>query len=130
MTSILFVCLGNICRSPLAEGIARKIRTEKGLAISKVIDSYLKKDDAPQYTPNGDIFQLDYGNGLTVSMNKPGFRTGFNELVFTSPQPQSSEGGRRSRRRRYTKKIKQRSKRRVQKKRAATRAKRERKTRK
>ncbi len=22
--SILFVCLGNICRSPLAEGIARK----------------------------------------------------------------------------------------------------------
>ena len=33
MTSILFVCLGNICRSPLAEGIARKITTEKGLAI-------------------------------------------------------------------------------------------------
>ena len=23
--SILFVCLGNICRSPLAEGIARKV---------------------------------------------------------------------------------------------------------
>jgi len=100
------------------------------------LDLKLNKDDAPQYTPNGDIFQLAYGNGLTVSMNmnKPP-PDGFKKLdfTFTPPQsqpPQSSEGGRRSRRRRYTKKIKQRSKRRVQKKRAATRAKRERKTRK
>ena len=29
--SILFVCLGNICRSPLAEGIARAYVNEKGL---------------------------------------------------------------------------------------------------
>ena len=35
--AILFVCLGNICRSPLAEGIAKKIATEKGIEI--VIDS-------------------------------------------------------------------------------------------
>ncbi len=28
---ILFVCLGNICRSPLAEGILRKIVQQKGL---------------------------------------------------------------------------------------------------
>jgi len=97
------------------------------------LDLKLTKDNAPQYKPNGDIFQLAYDNGLTVSMNKPGFATGFKKLDFTfTPQPQSSasEGGRRSRRRRYTKKIKQRSKRRVQKKRAATRSKRERKTRK
>lgn len=33
MRSILFVCLGNICRSPLAEGIAREIIREQGLAI-------------------------------------------------------------------------------------------------
>ncbi len=31
--SLLFVCLGNICRSPLAEGIAKKMAVEKGLAI-------------------------------------------------------------------------------------------------
>ena len=31
MKKILFVCLGNICRSPLAEGIARKHAEEKGL---------------------------------------------------------------------------------------------------
>lgn len=37
MKSILFVCLGNICRSPLAEGIAKKIINEKNLNIE--IDS-------------------------------------------------------------------------------------------
>ncbi len=29
--NILFVCLGNICRSPMAEGILKKIYTEKGI---------------------------------------------------------------------------------------------------
>lgn len=31
--SILFVCLGNICRSPLAEGIAREIARKAGLSL-------------------------------------------------------------------------------------------------
>ncbi len=31
LNSILFVCLGNICRSPLAEGIAKKRLKEAGL---------------------------------------------------------------------------------------------------
>jgi len=33
MKSILFVCLGNICRSPLAEGIARKYINDNNLNI-------------------------------------------------------------------------------------------------
>lgn len=33
MKSIIFVCLGNICRSPLAEGIARNYIKEKNLDI-------------------------------------------------------------------------------------------------
>ena len=37
MKSVLFVCLGNICRSPIAEGIARQIAGERGLEIT--IDS-------------------------------------------------------------------------------------------
>ena len=37
--SILFVCLGNICRSPSAEGIFKKIIAEKGFENSFVIDS-------------------------------------------------------------------------------------------
>ncbi len=31
MPSLLFVCLGNICRSPAADGIARSLAAERGL---------------------------------------------------------------------------------------------------
>lgn len=37
--SILFVCLGNICRSPLAEGILRHLASENGRHQDFVIDS-------------------------------------------------------------------------------------------
>jgi len=33
MKRILFVCLGNICRSPIAEGVARKIISDRALDI-------------------------------------------------------------------------------------------------
>ena len=35
--AILFVCLGNICRSPMAEGAARMIAAERGMDV--VLDS-------------------------------------------------------------------------------------------
>lgn len=38
-TKILFVCLGNICRSPAAQGILQAIVDEKGLADQFYIDS-------------------------------------------------------------------------------------------
>jgi len=37
--SILFVCLGNICRSPLAEGVFKHLVTEKGLSDHFVVES-------------------------------------------------------------------------------------------
>jgi protein-tyrosine phosphatase len=39
MTSILFVCLGNICRSPLAEGVFRHLTRERGVAHLYHVDS-------------------------------------------------------------------------------------------
>lgn len=36
---VLFVCLGNICRSPMAEGVFRKLVTEAGYADRVRIDS-------------------------------------------------------------------------------------------
>jgi len=36
MKSIAFVCLGNICRSPIAEGCAKKLATENNLDIEIV----------------------------------------------------------------------------------------------
>lgn len=39
MTNVLFVCLGNICRSPMAEGLLKKRVAEEGLAEQFFIDS-------------------------------------------------------------------------------------------
>lgn len=36
---VLFVCLGNICRSPIAEGVLRALAVQKGLALALTIDS-------------------------------------------------------------------------------------------
>ncbi len=39
MIKILFVCMGNICRSPTAEGVLRKFAQQKGLDAHLSIDS-------------------------------------------------------------------------------------------
>jgi protein-tyrosine phosphatase len=39
VTSILFVCLGNICRSPLAEGVFKYLARERGVSAFYRIDS-------------------------------------------------------------------------------------------
>jgi len=39
MVRVLFVCLGNICRSPTAEGVFRKLVAEQGLAGYIEVDS-------------------------------------------------------------------------------------------
>ncbi len=36
---VLFVCLGNICRSPTAEGVTRRLVAERGLAGEIEVDS-------------------------------------------------------------------------------------------
>lgn len=38
-TSVLFVCMGNICRSPTAEGVFRKVVEDAGMADAIYIDS-------------------------------------------------------------------------------------------
>jgi protein-tyrosine phosphatase len=39
VTRVLFVCLGNICRSPTAEGVMRRLVRERGLEDEIEIDS-------------------------------------------------------------------------------------------
>lgn len=39
MINVLFVCLGNICRSPVAEGVFRQLVTENGLSDQLKCDS-------------------------------------------------------------------------------------------
>lgn len=39
VTRVLFVCMGNICRSPTAEGVFRHLVGQQGLAAKIIIDS-------------------------------------------------------------------------------------------
>lgn len=39
MTRVLFVCMGNICRSPTAEGVFRHLVEQQGLAGQIIVDS-------------------------------------------------------------------------------------------
>lgn len=66
--SILFVCLGNICRSPLAEGIARKIAKERGLDI--LIDSAGTSNYHIGEPPDSRSVAVAYQNGVDISMLK------------------------------------------------------------
>jgi len=64
--SILFVCLGNICRSPLAEGIARKLASQKGLALR--IDSCGTGDWHIGEAPCPDSIRVAKAHDLDISM--------------------------------------------------------------
>ena len=50
VTRILFVCLGNICRSPMAEGVFRRVAEEQGLI---------------------DRFEIDFGGSWRLA-HRPG----------------------------------------------------------
>lgn len=66
--SILFVCLGNICRSPLAEGIARKVAKERGLDI--LIDSAGTSNYHIGEPPDSRSIEIGRQNGVNISMLK------------------------------------------------------------
>lgn len=63
--SIIFVCLGNICRSPLAEGIAKKYIKEKNLNIK--IDSAGTGDWHIGEAPCPDSIKIGKINGVDIS---------------------------------------------------------------
>lgn len=64
MKSILFVCLGNICRSPLAEGIARKIADDYQLAVK--IDSAGTGHWHVGETPCENSVKVAHMNGVDI----------------------------------------------------------------
>lgn len=65
MNSIIFVCLGNICRSPIAEGIARKIAEQKNLNIN--IDSAGTGDWHVGEAPCNNSVKVAKQNGIDIS---------------------------------------------------------------
>lgn len=63
--SVLFVCLGNICRSPLAEGIFRRLAVEEGVEVD--IDSAGTGDWHLGHAPDPRAQAVAEKNGLDIT---------------------------------------------------------------
>ena len=68
--SILFVCLGNICRSPLAEGILRHLLSEEGRDQDFVIDSAGTGGWHIGSAPDSRAIAVAADNGIDISQLK------------------------------------------------------------
>jgi len=64
---VLFVCLGNICRSPLGEGIFRSLAEERGLDNSYVVDSCGTGDWHVGSRPHKDSIRVAKENGIDIT---------------------------------------------------------------
>jgi protein-tyrosine phosphatase len=65
MKSILFVCLGNICRSPIAEGVARKLIEVCGHEIT--VDSAGTGNWHVGETPCDNSVRVAHNHGVDIS---------------------------------------------------------------
>lgn len=70
MQSILFVCLGNICRSPLAEGIFRETVRNAGLDAQFHIDSAGTGSWHVGNPPDERSIEVAALNGVDISMQR------------------------------------------------------------
>lgn len=63
--SVLFICLGNICRSPLAEGVFRKLAAREGIAVE--IDSAGTGDWHLGHPPDARAQAVAVRNGVDIA---------------------------------------------------------------
>lgn len=63
---VLMVCLGNICRSPLAEGILKKLINEKNIP-EIIVDSCGTSDYHIGEQPDKRSIKVAHDNGLDIS---------------------------------------------------------------
>lgn len=73
MTRILFVCMGNLCRSPLAEAVARQLIAEAGLSSIIEVDSAGTHASHEGELPDPRAMAVAASHGYDVS----GIRTRF-----------------------------------------------------
>lgn len=67
MIKVLFVCLGNICRSPLGEGVFRHLVTEQGLGDRFLIDSAGTGNWHIGAPPHADSQRVARERGMDIS---------------------------------------------------------------
>lgn len=63
---VLFVCLGNICRSPLGEGVFRHLVTKKGLAHMFEINSCGTSDYHVGERPHAGSISIAKKHGISI----------------------------------------------------------------
>jgi protein-tyrosine phosphatase len=67
MVSVLFVCLGNICRSPMAHGVFRELVAERGLGGRVGFDSCGTSGYHRGEPPDRNQQQVARGHGFDIS---------------------------------------------------------------
>ncbi len=76
MVNILFVCLGNICRSPMAEAIMLKLVKDRGLQSDFMIDS-------------AGLISYHQGEGADPRMRNHAYRRGYRLTHISRPVRQT-----------------------------------------
>jgi protein-tyrosine phosphatase len=69
-TGVLFVCLGNICRSPLAEGVFRAELERRGLASAFLVDSCGTGGWHVGEGPDGRSVEVAARHGVDISRQR------------------------------------------------------------
>lgn len=64
---VLFCCMGNICRSPMAEGVLRRLVDEAGIGHRVVIDSAGTHADFPNSPPDPRAQRIMAERGMDIS---------------------------------------------------------------
>lgn len=67
INSILFVCLGNICRSPLAEGVFRTVWAERGQGRDLLLDSAATSGWEVGSAPDPRSIAIALRHGIDIS---------------------------------------------------------------
>ena len=67
MTNVLFVCLGNICRSPMAEGLFKKLISDQNLQAKINVDSAGISDEEEGNQPHPGAQAEMAKHGLDIS---------------------------------------------------------------
>lgn len=70
MTRVLFVCLGNICRSPVAEGQFKRLLSEKGLEDKYQVDSCGTGSWHEGEPPHPESQKVSLESGVDISGQK------------------------------------------------------------